>query len=79
MTINGRWSNRAKGLFALLFCPPAFAASLATPPSAELLPMAVNQLYDSHFDESRRMLAAYSSHHPDDPLAYSRSFRLSVC
>lgn len=54
----------------LCCCVPAGSSSIS-PAIPGTLPLAVHQLYNSDFNASRLTLDAYSSLHPDDPLAYS--------
>lgn len=54
--------------FAALTTPLCLAVD-QSPES--LLPVALKQLYNSKFNDSRSTLSAYSAQKPDDPLAYS--------
>jgi len=41
------------------------------PPANETLQLAVNDLYESRFEDSRQTLREYSASHPQDPLPYA--------
>jgi hypothetical protein len=43
----------------------------SSPSPNDTLQVAVNDLYESHFDASRRTLNEYSASHPQDPLSYA--------
>ncbi len=49
---------------------PVWASTAGVNPP-EPLSLALRQLYNSQFDQSRRTLAAYSTGNPNDPLAYA--------
>ena len=63
-----------KHLSLRLLLVPGLAFALPSTPDAGQsisIATALHQMYDSQFDVSRQTLSAYSTAHPEDPLAYS--------
>jgi hypothetical protein len=62
-------------VFLTLSSFPLFGRSAAdadnTPPAGDSLQSAVNELYASRFEASRRTLSDFSASHPQDPLPYA--------